>query len=299
MSEKSPISVIITFYNDWQYLDQAIKSVIKQTLLPSEIIIVDDGSHQSTAQKVVEKYVNNEASISIFFYRKENGGASSARNLGIQKASEKYIAFLDVDDSMLPINLLEKYELIRDLSKEYFGVFGGAQRSTGELERFPDFDGVANPDFIDIQGKGVPGGSPFFLFSKQSLVDVGGFDERLKCNEDFDIIIRLIKIGKKVKGCTQPGFYRNMRVDSLSRPNDPDKLFESVSVFLDKAERFSYYSNEYLNQRKMDLHIAHVKRLFLQRKYFEAFRYARKGFKYSKPITKKQKIVYWLSFSFI
>jgi len=296
---KAPISVVITTYNDFEYLEQAIQSVLEQTLLPSEIIIIDDGSEQLEAQAIADQFVDNSKGVIVRFYRKENGGASSARNLGIQKAKQDYLAFLDVDDRMLPSNLQEKYELIQNLDGNYFGVFGGAVRSTGEIEVFPSFDGVANPDLLDAQGQGIPGGSPFFLFNKASLIEIGGFDEKLKCNEDYDIIIRLIQAKKYCKGSTDAGFYRNLRHDSLSRPNDPKKAFNAVMQFLEKAEKNNFYSLEVLNYRKMAAHITCVKGLISKNKFFEAFLLSRAGFKYSKPCTIKQKLIYYFTFSFI
>lgn len=299
MLSRAPISVVITVYNDWQYLEQAIESIFNQKLLPSEIIVVDDGSDQSDAQVITEGYINNLSSVNVSFYKKDNGGASSARNYGIQKSKEQFIAFLDVDDAMLPNNLLEKYKLINHLDDQYFGVYGGALRSIGEAEIFPNFDGIANPDLLDVQYQGIPGGSPFFLFNKAALIEINGFDESLKCNEDYDLIIRLIKLDKKCLGSTGEGFYRNIRSDSLSRPNDPKLLFERVMLFLDKAEHLNYYSKEHLNQRKMAIHTTYVKGLLFNRELFNALSYARKGFSYSKPYTLKQKLLYYFTFSFL
>lgn len=299
LSSHAPISVIITTFNDYQFLEQAVESVLDQLLLPSEIIVIDDGSELPEAELITNKFIENDKNVKVSFYRKKNGGASSARNLGLKKAACDYIAFLDVDDRMLSNNLLDKYNFIKSLNEDYFGVYGTAIRSTGETEIFPDIDGIANTDELDIQGEGIPGGSPFFLFNKSALVKIGGFDEELKCNEDYDILIRLIKAGKKVKGSTPAGFYRNLRSNSLSRPSDPMKHFTCVMFFLEKAERLNYYSFEYLNQRKMATHITYVKGLLEERQFIKAFKYARKGFKYSKPVTGKQKIVYFASLSFL
>lgn len=296
---KAPITVVITTYNDYEFLDQAIQSVLEQELLPKEIVVVDDGSSSLDVEPIVNGHISNKQNVKILFFRKENGGASSARNFGLEKASQKYIAFLDVDDRMLPRNLSEKYQLITELEDEYFGVYGGAIRSTGEIEIFPDFDGIANPDLIDEQGKGMPGGAPFFLFSKKALEEVSGFDEELKCNEDYDVLIRLIKGNKKCKGSTGSGFYRNIRPNSLSRPNDPVKHFNRVMLFLGKAEKYNFYSREYLAKRKMAIYLTCVKGLLQQNKPIKALLYARKGFKFSKPITRKQKLIYVVSLSFL
>lgn len=295
----APISVIITTYNDYEYLDQAIKSVMEQELRPAELIVIDDGSAMQTPESITNNYIDNEGFIKVLFYKKSNGGASSARNLGLEKASQKYITFLDVDDKMLPNNLHEKYKSIIGLDHTYFGVYGGAIRSTGEVEKFNDFDGIPNPELIDDRNNGVHGAVWAYLFNKEVLKEVGGFDESLECNEDYDLLIRLANLNKKCKGCTGVNYYRNMRQNSLSRPVDPFKLFSREMTFLHKAEINNYYSGAYLNKRKMTTHLFYVKGLIGQKKIIRAYKYARRGFQYSNPITNKQKIIYYATMSFI
>lgn len=296
---KSPISVIITVYNDYEYLEQAISSVIAQELLPSEIIVIDDGSKEEKAETITKSFIKNDHNINILFFKKENGGASSARNLGLEKSSFNYIAFLDVDDRMLSNNLKDKYNVIKMLDDNYFGVYGGSIRSDNKEEIFTLFDGVVNTSLIDTQIYGIPGGSPFFLFNKVSLKNIQGFDENLKCNEDYDLIIRLFKDNKKCKGIASPGFYRNIRVDSLSRNINHMITFERIMKFLEKAEKLNYYEEWFLKQRKMETYMLKVKDMLLKKDFTQAFFYARKAFSYSKPITFKQKLLYIVSFSFL
>ena len=87
------VSVIIPAYNSANYLRNSLDSVVKQDYLDLEIIIVDDGSTDNT-KELLEEY--NDDRIKYFY--KENGGLSSARNYGIERANGKYIAFLDADD---------------------------------------------------------------------------------------------------------------------------------------------------------------------------------------------------------
>ncbi|MCS0350760.1 glycosyltransferase family 2 protein [Vibrio ordalii] len=296
---EAPISVIITTYNDHEYLEQAINSIIAQTLLPSEIIVVDDGSDYSISDATIKTCSHKARNVSINFFRKDNGGASSARNFGLTHAKFGYVAFLDVDDRMLPDNLKIKYEIIENLDENYFGVYGGAIRSTGKEEVYSDFDGVIDVDLIDKVNIGIPGGVPFYLFNKDVLNNVGGFDENLYCNEDYDLIIRLFRMNKKCKGSSGSGFYRNLRVNSLSRPTDPMKNFHRIWTFLEKAEKNSFYSKDYLDYRKMELHVSLVKGLAKRGMFIKAIKYARVGFKYKKPLTLKQKLAYFLSFSFL
>lgn len=89
------VSIIIPCYNQAQYLDEALQSVLDQTHVSWECIIVNDGSVDHT-EEVAKKWVVNDSRY-IYFY-KENGGLSSARNLGLKNAKGDYIQFLDSDD---------------------------------------------------------------------------------------------------------------------------------------------------------------------------------------------------------
>lgn len=90
------VSVIIPVYNVEHYIDRCLKSVIEQTLEDIEIIIVNDGSTDSS-KEIIEKYINRFPSR-IKYLEKENGGLSSARNFALPYAKGEYIAFLDSDD---------------------------------------------------------------------------------------------------------------------------------------------------------------------------------------------------------
>lgn len=95
-------SVVIPMYNSQDTIIRAIESIIKQTRadLIDEIIVVDDGSTDQSCN-IVEEYSRN-CEIPIVIIKKPNGGAASARNIGIRRASNDYIALLDADDEWLP-----------------------------------------------------------------------------------------------------------------------------------------------------------------------------------------------------
>lgn len=92
------ISVIIPAYNSAAFIDDALRSVLNQTYKNIEIIIVDDGSTDNTAEII-------HLHQGVKYLYKENGGVSSARNLGISEAKGEYIAFLDSDDIWIPDKL--------------------------------------------------------------------------------------------------------------------------------------------------------------------------------------------------
>ena len=89
------VSVIVPIYNTSEYVEKCLDSLVNQTLKDIEIIVVNDGSTDDSAEKIkpyLEKYKN------IVYVEKTNGGLSDSRNAGLEKASGKYVAFVDSDD---------------------------------------------------------------------------------------------------------------------------------------------------------------------------------------------------------
>lgn len=120
------VSVIVPAYNAEPYLDKCLESLVTQTLKDIEIIIINDGSSDKTAT-IIEKYKKKYKQI-IFINNKKNMGIGKSRNLGIEKASGKYIGFLDSDDYVAKetyenyYNFCEKNKLELACS-DYYKVF--------------------------------------------------------------------------------------------------------------------------------------------------------------------------------
>lgn len=91
------ISVIVPFYNAEKTIEECIQSVLNQTYTNFELILVDDGSSDNS-DKIINEIIKQDSRIVL--YKKNNGGVSSARNLGISKAKGEYIIFIDSDDQI-------------------------------------------------------------------------------------------------------------------------------------------------------------------------------------------------------
>ena len=89
------ISVIIPVYNVEKYLRKCLDSILKQTYKDVEIILVDDGSKDASGA-ICDEYANTDVRIKVL--HKENGGVSSARNVGLCLATGEYVTFIDADD---------------------------------------------------------------------------------------------------------------------------------------------------------------------------------------------------------
>lgn len=100
------ISVIVPVYNVEKYLRRCIDSILAQTYTDFEILLVDDGSTDGSLA-ICNDYASRDCRVRVF--HQANGGASSARNLGMEKVSGKWLTFCDADDYVYP-NWLENYD---------------------------------------------------------------------------------------------------------------------------------------------------------------------------------------------
>lgn len=131
------ISIIIPVYNVEAYLGQCIETVLRQTYPELEILLIDDGSKDSSG-KICDNYAENDQRIIVI--HKENGGLSDARNAGIDRATGKYLAFIDSDDYVHPqyIELLYRTITASDSDMAICGFREVAEQEKVEYQFIPD-----------------------------------------------------------------------------------------------------------------------------------------------------------------
>lgn len=133
------ISIIIPAYNCEKSISETIESVLVQTYRDFELIIVDDGSYDKT-KYIIQNYIKKDSRIKYVF--KENGGVSSARNLGIEVSIGKYITFIDSDDQIDKNFLKILYMYIK---KNDYDIVKCGFKSKNVLKKA--FDGIIEFDF--------------------------------------------------------------------------------------------------------------------------------------------------------
>ena len=101
------ISIIVPVYNTEKYLDQCIQSILSQTYTDFELLLIDDGSTDSSGV-ICDRYAEQDSRVRVF--HKPNGGVSSARNIGLDNTKGEWITFLDSDDWIAPSMLDEVYK---------------------------------------------------------------------------------------------------------------------------------------------------------------------------------------------
>ncbi|MFM6154725.1 MAG: glycosyltransferase family 2 protein [Cuspidothrix sp.] len=172
VDNNSSVSVIIPVYNCDHYLSEAIKSVLEQTYEPVEIIVVDDGSTDKTAQ-IITGFDDD-----INYIYQNNSGPATARNTGLKIAKGEIITFLDADDIWSPNKLqLQQEYLLENPSAEV--VIGHTQFiQLTVLDSQDKFTEIAEPRIFLNLGSAV--------FRKSVFEKVGLFDENLHYSEDVD-----------------------------------------------------------------------------------------------------------------
>ncbi len=183
---KPLVSVIIPVYNRYQFLKEAIDSVLSQTFQNFELIIVDDGSDNTSY------LINNEYKDKIIYIRhKTNRGVAAARNSGIKVASGKLIAFLDSDDLWLPKKLeeqviyMEKNPDILISQTEEIWIRNGKRVNPKKIHK-------KEGGYIFERSLKLCLISPSSVIIRKELLDkVGLFDEELIAAEDYDLWLRI------------------------------------------------------------------------------------------------------------
>lgn len=183
-------SVIITLYNKENHIENTLKSVINQSFIDFEIIIINDGSTDNSEQIVLQFNDNR-----IHYFHKKNEGVSIARNFGIEQAKSNYICFLDADDYWYD-NYLETMCLYIKKFPEY-KVFSSAIEIETSKTIFPaqysikknnDFEIV---NFFEASEKECAIWTSSVIFHKEVFKKVGNFDYNIAIGEDTDLWIRV------------------------------------------------------------------------------------------------------------
>ena len=187
------VSVIIPVYNSERYISEAVESVLNQTYRNLQVIVINDGSTDGT-ERALEPYMDH---INYFF--QENRGVAAARNVGIRSSRGRYIAFLDSDDIWMPEKLENQVSYMIG-HPEFKFLYS-------DYVYFND-DNLDVKDSIPLYKNAKPAGCIFHnlvmsshflhtstvLAKREIIEEVGGFDERFRLGEDYELWLRISAI---------------------------------------------------------------------------------------------------------
>lgn len=247
----SKVSIIIPVYNASKFVAETIKSVVNQNFEDWELIVVDDGSTDSTST-VLEQF-SNHTKIEIISV--ENSGVSQARNFGYDKSKGEYIAYLDSDDVWLENNLELKVRYLEE-NKDLGLVHSDVEIVDEHSKRTGDIligkEGDILEDLLLWNGTCVPGPSSI-LVRRSAIEEVGGFNPELSTAADQEFFFRVsakYKIGRVPKITSQYRIHSmNMHQNIKKMESDhilTYRLAEKNGLFKSNGFRRKCFSNMYL-----------------------------------------------------
>ena len=190
------VSVIIAAYNVSEFIGETVESVFAQTFRAYEVIVVNDGSEdRSELERVLEPYRER-----IIYITQENQGLAASRNRGLREARGEYAAFLDADDVWLPTYLEEQLDFIRrgdyDLVYSDALLFGDSPLAGQTfMETAPSRGPVTFESLVSAECNVIGSG---VVARRRKLFDAGLFDKGLRNSQDFDLWIRMVRMGARM-----------------------------------------------------------------------------------------------------
>ena len=254
------ISVIIPYYNDGLYIDEAVDSILAQTYKDVEILIVNDGSTEAASIQKLNAYHKPKTRV----LHKENGHLSSARNFGFQHTSpqSRYILVLDADDKFRPTFIEQAKEIL------------DSQSVVGAVAANAELFGKVNQVIVKYTG----GDSENFVYRNNAVAcalirrevweQVDGYDETMKEGfEDWDFWLSTLEKGWRIHVIQEPLFlYRQKEVSmlqssQLKRPELVKLLVNKhPSIFCQHVEKAIYEREKAILTLKAEIAHMHTRR---------------------------------------
>lgn len=232
------VSIIIPIYNVEKYLAKCLDSVENQKYDNIEVILVNDGSTDNS-EKIIKQYESKYDNIK--YIKKENGGLSEARNVGVKHATGDYICFIDSDD-YISSSLLQKlepyinqeYDLIKYKMIKVDELYNEIERVDG-----PTFERKTGEEAFNLLYAEDVMLQPAWLYLyKKSFWDENNFEYPVgKTHEDFARTTLIILKAKSVISTNIYGYYYVQSTSSITRGNDENKILVRA---MDLLEHYDY-----------------------------------------------------------
>jgi glycosyltransferase involved in cell wall biosynthesis len=239
------IAVIITTFNDTEFLSDALSSVFAQTHAADQIIVVDDGSDQSPAN-LLEGFPN------VILIRKQNGGLASARNTGLRRSTSGLVCFLDADDRLKPGALAAGLACFRSCPQAAL-VYGGHHRIGPDgSQRGPEnYKPPGNDPYATLLTGNVIGMHAAVLYRRDVLLAAGGYDEQLRRGEDYDLYLR---IAQRYPIASHPQIVAEYRWHGNNVSRNTAEMLETILSIHDKHRPTGGYRLDFWLQGRRAWH---------------------------------------------
>lgn len=228
----SGVSVVVPAYNYGRYLGEAIDSVLAQTHRDFELIVVDDGSSDST-REIVAAYTDPR----LRYVWQQNQGLSAARNTGIREARFDFVAFLDADDVWRPGHLAAAMAEFARRGPACALVASNSQRMDQHgvemATRFPDWEGTQRIDVSDIviRTRFMPSTA---VVRRAAFDRCGGFDTGLRSSEDREMWMR---IAAEYEVACRSEATVLVRKHTANMSKQADRMCHSMRTVIERAQK--------------------------------------------------------------
>ena len=279
------ISVIITSYNQKEFLKEAIESVLTQSLMPDQIVVVDDASTDGS-RELVDSYTKEYPSLFTVVQHDTNRGVASSRIDGLNSVTSDYICFLDGDDRFLPEKL--KFDN-RDAGIVYSNYYFISEDGNKRLYQWNENSNMPQGNiFKEVFSRSFPKETLFRseLVNYNAWKATGFHDPELMIYEDFDMKIRLTKHLKAIY-CDVPLSEYRLNSAGLSQVDRIKHINTFIYIFnknkgllsdLKKAERKSIINK--LRNRIIKFSLLKSRELMLNGNLSELISHNMKSVKY-------------------
>lgn len=223
------ISIITPVYNAEKTLKRCVDSILRQSYIDWELLLVNDGSTDESAA-ICRYYESADSRVRVF--EKVNGGASSARSMGLDNAQGEWVAFCDADD-WVDENWLELFvSHLRDGVQMVVQGFNDVGGNWHGADTGVDFHGVVKDGILLLARINTLG----YLWTKiirRDIVEAYGlrFDTRLIFREDEDFLLRYMQHIDGEMCCIKQGAYNYAVPDFSKKYNSPDNFYSFLSIF--------------------------------------------------------------------
>ncbi|AJR09502.1 hypothetical protein C9J03_02410 [Photobacterium gaetbulicola] len=227
------LSVVIPLYNKEKYIKRCVDSVIEQSYQDFEIIVIDDGSTDSSID-----VLNGISDSRLNIVKKENGGVSSARNKGIDLSNSEYVCFLDADDYWRKNVLCEFVRLI-DCYEECSAFVVSSTFNLDNCDHNREINDYVIDDYYEQLSKdNVIINSSSICIKKEIFSKIGKFPNDIHYGEDGYLWAKIYNSFKIAKSSYVGAIYDKQAVGRCADIYNP-KLEHPLVIAFDKGERFS------------------------------------------------------------
>lgn len=234
--DKSRLSIIIPVYNAEDYLDRCLHSIVDQEFTSYEVILVDDGSTDSSPL-ICDRYSATDPRFRTL--HKPNGGVSSARNAGLELAKGEYIMFLDSDDALLPFAIDDMMEIVagEDMVVGGYAVFmGGVPIRNVRPAATYSYKDVEYPKFFqdNLRRNCEMLDAPWAKLFKRKAIGSVRFNEGLHYAEDKLFVFTVMANCSSIKTFSGDVYAYHVRPGSLGSDISSDRHLQQLYTFLPK-----------------------------------------------------------------